>query len=210
MFLFQTKLLRTAGSGLVMALLLLFTACSGNQESSQTQNNGEDTSTPQTQQAPQDTAQMSARQQQVRQQLQQQLQQQQQQANIEVSDDELQTFSDALQTVQSLYQSSQPEMIQAIQDEGMKPNRFSQIAQSRQNPQSDLQVSDKEMEQFNNALESIRQIQSEVMQKQISAVKDEGMTPERFQTILNAVRQDQDLQQRLQSRLPQQSQPPTQ
>jgi len=210
MFLFQKKVLRAAGSGLVMALLLLFTACSGNQGSSETQNNGEDTATPQAQQAPQDTAQMSARQQQVRQQLQAQLQQQQQQANIEVSDDELETFSDALQTVQSLYQSSQPEMIQAIQDEGMEPNRFSQIAQSRQNPQSDLQVSDKEMEQFNNALESIRQIQSKVMEKQVSAVKEEGMTPERFQTILNAVRQNQDLQQRLQAMMPQQAPQPAQ
>ncbi|MEJ2051169.1 MAG: DUF4168 domain-containing protein [Calditrichota bacterium] len=207
MYLFKKSLFKVAGSGILMALLLVFTACSGQQGSSgQTQNSGTTSQTPQTQQAPQDTAQMSARQQQVRQQIQQQIQQQQQQANIKVSDDELHTFSDALQSVQTIYQNSQPDMIQAIKDEGMEPQRFSQIAQSKQNPQSDLKVSPEETKQFNNALESIRQIQSKVMQKQISAVKEEGMTPERFQTILNAVRQNQDLQQRLQSMQPQPTQ----
>ncbi len=147
----------------------------------------------------QSSQQLSAEQ---RQQLQQRLQQQMQQQqapSVEVSDEELATFSNALQTIQSIYEDAQPNMVEAIKEEGMEPNRFSQIARSQQNPQSDLDVTDQEMQKFNSALSEIREIQSGIIEKQKAAVKEEGMSPERFQEILTAVRQDQQLQQRLQS-----------
>ncbi|HKJ69593.1 MAG TPA: DUF4168 domain-containing protein [bacterium] len=130
---------------------------------------------------------------------QQQQLQQQQAPSVEVNDEELETFSNALQTIQTIYEDAQPNMVAAIKEEGMEPNRFSQIAQSQQNPQSDLDVSDQEMQKFNSALTEIREIQSGIIEKQKTAVKEEGMSPERFQEILTAVRQDQQLQQRLQS-----------
>ena len=191
----------------LVAGLFLLAACSSQQEQSQT--NSQDTQTQQLSNQSPSQAQSNASSQssqqlsdEQRQQLQQRLQQQMQQQqppSIEVSDEELETFSNALQSIQTIYEDAQPNMVEAIKDEGMEPNRFNQIARSQQNPQSDLDVSDPEMQQFNSALSEIREIQSEVIEQQKAAVKEEGMAPERFQEILTAVRQDQQLQQRLQS-----------
>jgi len=90
-------------------------------------------------------------------------------------------------------------MIEAFEANDMTAQRFQAIANSQQNPQSDLEVSEEEMQNFNSALEEIRVIQSEVVQEQMAAVEDEGMSTERFQEILSAVQQDPELQQRLQS-----------
>ncbi len=191
----------------IIASMFLLATCSSEQEQPQT-----DARNPETQQlsdqpppqsqsnAPDQSSQQLSDEQ--RQQLQQRLQQQMQQQqppSIEVSDEELETFSSALETIQTIYEDAQPDMVEAIKEEGMEPDRFSQIARSQQDPQSDLDVSDQEMQQFNSALGEIREIQSGIIEKQKTAVKEEGMSPERFQEILTAVRQDQQLQQRLQS-----------
>lgn len=193
-------------TSIIIASLFLLVTCSSEQEQPQTDARKSETQQPSDQPPPQSQSNDPSQSQQLsdeqRQQLQQQMQQQMQQQqppSIEVSDEELETFSSALQTIQTIHEDAQPDITEAIKEEGMEPDRFSQIARSQQNPQSNLEVSDQEMQQFNSAMSQVREIQSDIIEKQKTAVQEEGMSPERFQEILTAVRQDQQLQQRLQS-----------
>lgn len=117
--------------------------------------------------------------------------------DIDLSNAELQQFADVVESLQGIQQQARQDMLNAIQDEGLDANRYSQIMKSQQDPQSTIEVSDQEMEKFEAANELIQEIEQDMRTTSINAIEEEGFTPERFQTVLMAVRNDPELQQKL-------------
>ncbi len=131
-----------------------------------------------------------------------QMQQQRQQTDIQVSDQELHTFADAIHKAQTIQQSAQSQMVKAIKDEGLTLDEYKQIVQSthqsQQGQNSQPDISKKKMEEARSASQAVGKIQSQTQQKVVKAIQGEGMQPKRFQQILTALRNDKDLQARYQ------------
>lgn len=123
--------------------------------------------------------------------------------DIDVSDDELDTFTDAIAEAQEVQMAFQQEMVEMMEDEGMDIETFNQIAQSEQTGQStdDLDVSDEEMENFEAISAKIEEEQAGVEEEIEEAVESAGMEMDRFEEINQAIQQDPELQQRIQERM---------
>lgn len=132
--------------------------------------------------------------------MQEQFQQQQPAAEIEVSDDELKKFLDASSVVQQIQMESQQEMVAIVEEEGLAVETFNQIAQARQTgqPDDDINVTSEDLDKFDQASETITEMEQDLESKLMSAIEDEGMEPERFMAINMALQQDPSLQQRIQ------------
>jgi len=129
--------------------------------------------------------------------------------DIEVSDEELKKFQDAQEEVSSVQEDSRSKMEAVVKDEGLSMERFQEISQKQMQQQQgqqgqqqqtqDLDISDEEMEKFKKARQKIMDIQKSVQQNLMEAVKDAGLSPQRYQEISRAMRSDKELQQRFQS-----------
>jgi len=128
--------------------------------------------------------------------------QQPQKTDIEVSDKELQKFSNAIDKAQTIQQNAQGDMIQAIKDEGLTVDEYKQIVQStqqaQQGQQSQANFSQEKMEKARNASQAVGKIQSQTQEQVVQAIQNQGMQPDRFQQILMAIRSDKELQERFQ------------
>lgn len=123
--------------------------------------------------------------------------QKQKQSSAKVSDNELEKVGNILQQTQQVQQEYQKKMMEDISESGMDVQRFNEIASASNDPTKDVEASDKEMQQFKQAVEGIQNIRSEMradIQKTIVAA---GMEPQRFEEIMSMVKQDQEMQQRL-------------
>ncbi len=118
---------------------------------------------------------------------------------VQVSPAELQKFANAVKQLQVIQQTSQTEMVQAVQGESLSEQRFVQIYQAQQNPQVQPkpQVSEKEKQSFQKAFAKLGQIQQATQTKMNQVVQSQGMEVQRFNQIFAAVRQDPTLQQKV-------------
>ncbi|WP_071517122.1 DUF4168 domain-containing protein [Geitlerinema sp. PCC 9228] len=124
---------------------------------------------------------------------------QQTQQTVSVGDEELRNFVSAFQTIQSIRKQSINQMRQEIKDRGLSLDRYRQFLQQRQgngNGDSNMNLSQEEKQKFQQATNRIRQIEQETQSKIQQAVREEGLEPNRFQEIQNAIRQDRQLRQR--------------
>ncbi len=170
------------------------------------------------------TPQQPSQQQQPQQQPGQMGQMQQSAPDIDVSDEEAETFVDAAMDAQQVQMKAQKRMIGIIEEEGLDVETYQKIAQSTQMGQSpqgqdqsqDTDISDEEMEKFESASESLQEVQGEIQQEVTTAVEDAGMEMQRFQQISQAAQQDPELRKTIQSKMQekqgaqmQQQQPPS-
>lgn len=131
---------------------------------------------------------------------QQQFQPNQNPVDIDVSDEELETFAEISMVAQQIQMGSQQEMLAAVEEEELDVQTYNTIAESRFNDQSDsdLDVSDEDIEKFEAASQKIEGMQADVESDMMDAVEAEGMEMNRFMEINAAIQQDQKLQQRIQ------------
>jgi hypothetical protein len=134
------------------------------------------------------------------QQAQPQFQPNQSAPNIEVSDEEVEKFTDVSMLAQQIQSESQQEMLAIVEEEGLDVETYNVIAESRFNDQSDdqLDVSAEDIENFESASAKVEEIQQEVEVQMTEAIEAEGMEMDRFMEINMAMQQDQALQQRVQ------------
>lgn len=129
--------------------------------------------------------------------------------DIDVSDDEAETFVDAAMDAQEVQMKAQKKMVGIIEEEGLDVETYQKIAQSTQMGQSpqgqgqnqDTDISDEQMEKFESASESLQEVQGEIQQEVVSAVEDAGMEMQRFQQISQAAQQDPELRKTIQSKM---------
>jgi len=119
---------------------------------------------------------------------------------IEVSDDELETFVEISGVAQQVQMEAQSEMVSVVEDEDLSVETYNVIAESRYNDQPDdqLDVTREELDKFEAASERIGEMERELDQAVAQAVKQEGMSMDRFMQINMALQQDSSLQQRIQ------------
>jgi hypothetical protein len=122
-------------------------------------------------------------------------------AELEVSDEELESFVNASGILQEIQMNKQQEMIAVVEDEGLEVDTYNQIAQARfmGEPEEELEISPEDREKFDNAYAVISDMEAEMEKEMASALEDEAIDYERYQTINIALRQDPALQQRVQS-----------
>lgn len=121
------------------------------------------------------------------------------QANV--SQQELQKFTSAIKQLQAIQQQSRTEMVQAVQRQGLSEQRFVQIYQAQQNPQSAAKIPQQEKQNFEKAITQIKAIQQQTQPKMQQAVKSKGLEVERFNQILASVQQNPALQQKVREML---------
>ena len=117
----------------------------------------------------------------------------------EVSDEELQQFMSASQSVQAFSRQIQQEMIDVVQDQGLEAQRYSEIQQAQQNPAANSDISDEEMQKFQAATQEVQKIQTRAQQQMEEKLSDAGLTQKRYQEISMMVQSDPKLQQKFQS-----------
>lgn len=115
----------------------------------------------------------------------------------EVSDEDLQQFVAVSQQMQIINQKAQQNMIQALQDEGLEAQRYTEIQQSQQDPNQEANASDEEMVQFEAATQELQKIQIDAQQQMQEMLKAEGLTQNRYQQISMSLQSDPELQQKM-------------
>jgi len=130
----------------------------------------------------------------------QQMQQMQNAQADSVSDKELEKFVETAQDLRSIQENIQSEVQGMVQEEDMTFQRFQQIMMSKQNPQmaKKVEVTDDEEAVIKELQPKLQKIQQEANQKQMSAIQDNGLTPQRFQQIAQAVQSDPAMMKRFQ------------
>ena len=126
-------------------------------------------------------------------------QQMPQQQTTEVSDGEMKQFAMAFVEIQNIEQKVQPEMIQAVEEEGIEVQRFNEIMNARQDPNQEVDASEDELKKFASANREIEDIQNRAQREMMEKIAESGLTVDRYQKIMVAVRNDPALQQKLQS-----------
>ncbi|MCH8546510.1 MAG: DUF4168 domain-containing protein [Cryomorphaceae bacterium] len=118
----------------------------------------------------------------------------------DVSEEELTAFVGIVQKLQPLGMEAQQKMLSAVQDEGLEPQRFSEIMSAQQMPEgeSEVEISPAEMDKYEKAQDAVDKIQDDVQAQMNEIIEDNGMTTNRYEEIMMVVQQDQALMQRVQ------------
>lgn len=123
---------------------------------------------------------------------------QQPQVKDDYPDERLQKFVDVNKKLAPHQQEGEAKMVKAIEDEGMKPERFNEILTARQqNDTTNAGADAKEMGSFNAAAQKIMGLQQEFQQKMQQLIVEEGMEPQEFQEIYLAYQQSPKVQQKI-------------
>ncbi len=119
---------------------------------------------------------------------------------IEVSDEELETFVDISAVAQQVQMEAQSDMIAVVESEDLSVETYNVIAESRymEQPDEQLDVTQEELDKFESASERIGEMERDLDQSVAQAVEQEGMSMDRFMEINMALQQDPSLQQRIQ------------
>ena len=118
---------------------------------------------------------------------------------VDVSQDELEQFAAALESVQSIQQEMVEETQGAVADSSLEQSRFQELYRAENGgPSPSNAASEAEEEEFATVMEQITEIQKGANEEMIQAVQDEGLEVQRFNQIAQAIQRNQELQQRFQ------------
>lgn len=120
-----------------------------------------------------------------------------QQQEVKVSDNELAKFAEAFQKMRVANQKAQMKMMEIIKEKGMELQRFNEIHQAKQNPDSDVDMTAEEEEQYKKIVAEFEALQPTFQKRMQDIISESGLSMERYQQLAMALRTDQELQQRL-------------
>lgn len=134
------------------------------------------------------------------------------QPQTEVSQEELQQFAQAYKQIQQIRQDSEVKMVEAVQSEGLSPERFIEISELQQSPQAPqgqetpespegqqtAEISAQEQQGFENAKNKILEIRQQSESQMEQAIQKEGLDIPRFNEIVAALQQDPALRDQVQ------------
>ncbi len=134
-------------------------------------------------------------------------------AQAQISDEELDKFSQAIFQMLTIEQQFQERIVQTIEGQGFSQERFAEIyqatVQAQENPaaQADLNISPEEQQKFAQIMEEGKQIQEESQARQEQAIASLGLNMDRLNEIGSAIQQNPQLQQEVRTRLEQLMEP---
>ncbi|MFW5684798.1 MAG: DUF4168 domain-containing protein [Spirochaetota bacterium] len=120
-----------------------------------------------------------------------------------VGDDELEHFVVAFIEVQEIQEDLNETTDERIEESELSERRFYEINQiAQQNDESALaSVSDDELTEYRTVLEDVLEIQNEQQAVMLDVVEEEDLTVDRFNRIMLALREDQELAARAEDQL---------
>ncbi len=119
-------------------------------------------------------------------------QQQQQQVDVDVSDKEMERFvkvSDELEVVQ---QGAQEKMMNAIEENGLDVQRYSEIEQATRSGQ-EVDMSSEEEQAYQKTSEIVQAEQMKIQEEAQKLLNEHDFKEERYMKISQALRSDQEL-----------------
>lgn len=127
-----------------------------------------------------------------------QMQQMQNPQADSVSDEELEQFVKTTQELQGVQQNFQSKVQDMVSEEDMEFQRFQQIMMSKQNPQmaQKMEVTDDEEATIKKLQPELQKMSQEAQKKQLSVIQEQGLSPQRFQQIAQAVQSNPQMMQR--------------
>ncbi len=133
-------------------------------------------------------------------------QQQGQEVDVDVSDDELSKFANAYQGITVVNQEAQQKMVKVVEDNGFDIQRFNEIHQASLDPNQEVEVSEEEEAKHKEVVDEIEGMQGEFQKDMEDIIEKEGLEIERYEELAMALQSSQELQQRLQAMMQQNSQ----
>lgn len=133
----------------------------------------------------------------------------QQRETKKITDSELTMFASIYTEVNQISQAAQQKMIKKVQSNGFQLQKFQELQKKKKQGQS-LEVSEEKKKKFNTTTQALQEIQKSTQVKAVSAIKDGGLTLQRYQQIVGQLRQDQNLQKRLKAKMQPKKNAPTQ
>lgn len=121
--------------------------------------------------------------------------------STEFSAQQIEQFASAYEAIQSIQQDAEASMVSAVEDENLTVERFNEIADSQQNSDATVTISDTESDQFASAVEEIVSIREDAQTDMEAAIAETGMDLETFSQILTQARGDEALRQLISEQL---------
>lgn len=118
-----------------------------------------------------------------------------------VTDEEVKLFAAAFKEIQVLNQEAQQTMVAAIENEDMDVQRFSEIYQAMQMPDQPVEATEDELSKFESANNEVEKIQGVVQLQMEEKIREEGLSPERYQEIGMQIQNSPELQSKIQEYL---------
>lgn len=117
----------------------------------------------------------------------------------DVAEQELEQFAQALQSIQAAQQDVQLEMQEIIRASTLGEERFSEIHETV-NSTGDMpgNARESEAEDYSTIVQELSVVQQDLQVEMASIVQDSGMEVERFNSIVMAIQQDEELWGRIQ------------
>jgi hypothetical protein len=135
---------------------------------------------------------------------QQQQMMQQPQEQKDYSDDEVELFANTVIKVNPIQQEVQKKMVKIIDEEGMELNQFNAISQQMQQGVEPEGVSDQQMELFERISVKLQEVQVENQKKMHKVIKEQGMTPAKYQEMIRAYHSNPEIKQKVEDMLAEQ------
>lgn len=145
-----------------------------------------------------------------------QVQQQEQQAppqqqmpelptSADVSDEEIDQLVTAIIELEPIQIETQEKIEKAVEEEDISFDRFRELMMAMQNPQmaDQVDVSDDEMDKIQQLQPKLMEIQGDAEQEMVAKIEENGLTAERYQSILMGAQQDPELRMRVEEVLEQ-------
>ncbi|MHA6248750.1 DUF4168 domain-containing protein [Pontibacter sp. CAU 1760] len=119
----------------------------------------------------------------------------QEQNDSPFSQEELKSFVAANTKATKIQKESRESLIAAIEAEELTVDRFNEMAKAhREKKLKEVAENPEEIAAFSNAAQAIVKLQPETKEKIKQAIEGEGLTMEKYDTIMKAYEQDEDLQ----------------
>jgi hypothetical protein len=115
-----------------------------------------------------------------------------------ITDKDLEKTVAVLQERQKIQRQSMKKLQTMLADKELGMRRFQQIMMSRQNPKmaDSIKVTPKEQKIMKQIQPKLQKMQQQSQKQMISAMKQNGLNPQRFQSIMQAVQSDPALMKR--------------
>jgi hypothetical protein len=117
----------------------------------------------------------------------------------EITDNEISKFVTSVQHIQHIEMEMQQQMVGELEKENMEVDRFNEIIQSQQDPESGAKpATEEEIIVIQKITQNFERIQMETQNKMIGKIEETGLTVERYQEIMAALQTDPELQSKVQ------------
>ncbi|MCF8218113.1 MAG: DUF4168 domain-containing protein [Bacteroidales bacterium] len=123
---------------------------------------------------------------------------QQQQQGGEITDADLKKYAKVSKDLEEMQKGGQADQKKIVKDHGMEVARFSEISRAKQSGQ-DIEMTAEEEAKFKKISQKLQEYNKQHQQKAMDILKKHNMQQQKYMQIRQKLRQDKELQKRLQA-----------